>query len=189
MRIGFWKEDITPPVGVELGGYAGYRPCTGVHDPLWCRAVVLEQDGVRYALLVLDLMCADEAFCGRLADALAPLEIRREHLVVSAIHSHSAPCGVIPGEGLMAAISLPGYPGDASYFPYLEAVLQAAYSACEKAVALLEPFVFRYGSCPAPMVGSERHTGGNPQVTLTAIQCRTDSGRNLILYHFPAIQR
>lgn len=185
MRIGFWKEDITPPVGVELGGYAGYRPCTGVHDPLWCRAVVLEQHGVRYALLVLDLMCADETFCNRLAEVLAPLEIRREHLIVSAIHSHSAPCGVVPGEGLMAAISLPGYPGDASYLPYLEAVLQGAYSACEKAVALLEPFVFRCGSCPAPMVGSERHTGAHPQVTLTAIQCRTDSGRNLILYHFP----
>ena len=42
LRIGFWKVDITPPLGTELGGYAGYRPCSGVHDMLHCRAVVLE---------------------------------------------------------------------------------------------------------------------------------------------------
>ena len=33
MKIGFAKRDITPPAGTELGGYAGYRPCAGVHDP------------------------------------------------------------------------------------------------------------------------------------------------------------
>ena len=48
MRIGFAKMEITPPLGTELGGYAGHRPCAGVHDPLFCKAAVLEQDRVRY---------------------------------------------------------------------------------------------------------------------------------------------
>ena len=42
VKIGFSKVDITPPVGTELGGYAGYRPCTGTHDPLWCKAAVTD---------------------------------------------------------------------------------------------------------------------------------------------------
>lgn len=185
MQIGFWKEEITPPVGVELGGYAGYRPCKGIHDPLFCRAVVLEQNGIRYALVALDLMCADESFCVYLADRLHPLGISQKHLLVTAIHSHCAPCGVVPGRGLMAAVSLPGYPMDDSYQPYLQKIAQAVYSACEKSISMLEPFQVRHGSCTAPLVGSERHTGDDPKVMLTALECRTDSGRSVILYHFP----
>ena len=44
MRIGFTKVDITPPVGTGLGGYAGFRPCSGTHDPLCCKAEVLIQE-------------------------------------------------------------------------------------------------------------------------------------------------
>ena len=59
MKIGFAKREITPPASMELGGYAGYRPNTGVHDPLWCKAVLLEQAGKRYLLAVLDLLAQD----------------------------------------------------------------------------------------------------------------------------------
>lgn len=185
MRIGFWKEDITPPIGVELGGYAGYRPCTGIHDPLWCRCVVLEQHGRRYALVQMDLMCVDEPFCARLALTLAPLGITRERLLATAIHTHSAPCGVVPGKGRLGNISLPGYPGDESYLLYLDRVLTAAYIAVEKAVALLEDFRVRVGTGPAPTVGSERHTGEMLNVMLTAVQLQTACGRKCILYNFP----
>lgn len=51
MKIGFAKRNISPPPGLELGGYAGYRPNAGVHDPLYCKAVVLQQRGIRYALV------------------------------------------------------------------------------------------------------------------------------------------
>ena len=61
MKLGFAKENITPPLGLELGGYAGYRPNSGVHDPLWCKAVLLEHACARYGLVVLDLMCVDES--------------------------------------------------------------------------------------------------------------------------------
>lgn len=185
MRIGFWKEEITPDPGVELGGYAGYRPCARVHDPLWCRAVVLEQEGQLYGLIQLDLMCADAPFCARVARMLAPLGIEQERLLVTAIHSHSAPCGVVPGEGLMKKINLPGYPADENYLPYLETVMGAVYAACEKAVAGLEDFTVRTGWGTAPRVGSERHTADDPNVMLTAVQCRTESGKVVTVYNFP----
>ena len=56
MRIGFSKSNITPPPGIVLGGYAGYRPCSGVHDPLYCKTVVLEQEGLRYCLISMDFL-------------------------------------------------------------------------------------------------------------------------------------
>src|SRR5256885_1806 len=43
-RAGAAKVDMTPPIGVELCGYGAFlgRRSTAVHDPLYCRALVLE---------------------------------------------------------------------------------------------------------------------------------------------------
>ena len=99
MRIGFSKVDITPPIGTELGGYAGYRPSSGVHDPLHCRAVLLEQDGLLYALVAVELMCVDEALYLRIAQAVQDLGITSERLLVCAIHTHAAPPRLYTGRG------------------------------------------------------------------------------------------
>nr|MBQ8245284.1 hypothetical protein [Oscillospiraceae bacterium] len=184
-RIGFAKREITPPVGTELGGYAGYRPCTGVHDPLYCRAVVLEQSGTLYALAALDLLCADESLCRRIAERAAGLGISRERLVVSAIHSHSAPVGVIPGEGPLAGINRAILPQAPAFADYMAAVIDAAAEALAEAAGRLEPFRVRSSRGPLPPIGSERHTGAPACGSLTVVQCRTDSGRDLLLYHFP----
>lgn len=185
MRIGFASTDITPPVGMELAGYAGYRPCSGVHDPLWCKAVVLEQGETRYALVALDLMCVDEPLYRRIGEAVSSLGIRRDRLIVSAIHSHAAPQGVIPGEGVLATINAPCHPENPEIGAYLQSVIGAATQACRQAVAQLEPFQVRTARGPVPAVGSERHTGDAPRGELTVIQCRCENGRLLTMYNFP----
>ena len=185
MKIGFAKRDITPPLGLELGGYAGYRPNRGVHDPLCCKVILLEQRGLRYALAVLDLMCADESLCARIAEAMAPLGISPERLTVSAIHSHAAPAGVIPGEGPLARINEAIAPQNPAFGLYMESVVQAAFEACREAAAALEAFQLRCAQGPMPPIGSERHTGETAKGILTAAQIRTNSGKTLIFYNFP----
>jgi hypothetical protein len=49
----------------------------------------------------------------------------------------------------------------------------------------LESFAVRTGQGTAPTVGSERHGGNFSDVMLAAVECRTKSGRGLILYNFP----
>ena len=185
MRIGFSKSDITPPLGTELGGYAGYRPCSGVHDLLWCKAAVLEQDGTLYALLALDLLCADEGLYLKIAEKVSFLGIVREKLIVSAIHSHAAPVGVLPGEGPLAAVNRSIEPENPAFLDYMQAVVEAAVSACAAAAANLDYFVVRTARGPLPQVGTERHTGEIPKGELTALQFRTERGKNLIFYNFP----
>ena len=53
MRAGFGKAELTPPLGVELAGYGYYlqRRAAAVADPLYARALLLEQ-GEQRALLV-----------------------------------------------------------------------------------------------------------------------------------------
>ena len=185
MKIGFAKRNISPPPGLELGGYAGYRPNAGVHDPLYCKAVVLQQRGIRYALVVLDLMCADESLCARIAEALEPLDIAPERLIVSAIHSHAAPAGVIPGEGPLACVNQAIVPENPAFAAYMQAVISSAFDACADAAAALEPFRLRAARGSMPPIGSERHTGEAANGSLTAVEIRTGSGKSLIFHNFP----
>lgn len=185
MKIGFAKRDITPPVGLELGGYAGYRPNSGIHDPLYCKAILLEQEGVRYALIVLDLMCADESLCGKIAGAVAHLGIAQQRLIVSAIHSHAAPAGALPGKGALARVNEAIIPVGSDFEAYMASVTAAAAAACEEAAANLESFQIRAGQGPMPPIGSERHNGDAANGTLTAAEIQTESGKGLIFYNFP----
>ena len=162
MKIGFAKREITPPLGLELSGYAGYRPNCGVHDPLYCKAILLEQKGANYALIVLDLMCADESLCQRIATAVAPLGIEKQRLIVSAIHSHAAPAGVIAGEGALMRINEAIVPQNPGFADYMQSVVDAAKAACAEALESLEAFQVRTGRCAMPPIGSERHTGQTP---------------------------
>ena len=185
MRIGFAKRDITPSVGTPLAGYAGHRPCSGIHDPLFCKALVLEQTGQRYALVVLDLMCVDEALIDRIARVLAHLGVSRERLVVSAIHSHAAPCGIIAGEGPLGRVNGADAPTDTAFAAYLQQVVSAVTDACRQAVEEMEQFRLRKARGSMPPVATERHTGADPGEEMRVLQLRTESGREVILYNFP----
>lgn len=185
MRIGFSKTDISPPVGTELGGYAGYRPCTGTRDPLYAKAVVLEQSGTRYALVVLDLVCVDEALYDRIAEEAEALGIEKQRLIVSSIHTHAAPWGMIPGEGPLAAVNRSDEAREPEFRAYMETVIRRAAEACRAAGDHMEAFRVRTGRGAMPRICSERHTGAAPNAELTVLQCKTESGKLLTLYNFP----
>lgn len=185
MRIGFSKSDITPPAGIVLGGYAGYRPCSGVHDPLFCKAVVLEQEGIRFCLVALDLLCVDEALYRRIGRAVSGLGIEPERLLVCAIHSHAAPQGVIAGEGALSSVNCSAEEAAPLFCAYMEEVVRKAADTCRTAAEKLEPFLVRAVKGATPPVGSERHTGAAPGGSLTVIQCKTESGKLLTLSNFP----
>ena len=185
MKLGFAKRNITPPLGMELGGYAGYRPNSGVHDDLWCKVLVLEQNQTRYGLVMLDLMCADESLCAAIARAVAPLGITEERLIVAAIHTHAAPAGVLPGLGPLARINEAIVPENPGFVPYMQSVVEQAKEACAEAAEQAEPFRLRTGRGPMPPLGSERHTGAQPYGLLTVTEFLLESGKRAVFYNFP----
>jgi hypothetical protein len=92
---GFAKTRITPPLGVELAGYGVYlqRRATAVHDELFARALLLEDDaGKRVLLLSLDLVGLswelDRAIA---AEAGAAVGLDADRVLVSCTHTHSGP--------------------------------------------------------------------------------------------------
>ena len=115
-RAGFGKATITPPLGVELCGYGMYleRRATEVHDDLFARALLLEDDdGERALLITLDLIGlaqeTSEAIAHRVGEAVG---LDPGRVLVSSTHTHSGPAtGVINGMGVMDPAYVDTVPG------------------------------------------------------------------------------
>ncbi len=90
---GFAEIDITPPIGVWMGGYA-LRPsgCTGVHDPLYARAAVFESAGKAVAIVSMVLIGLDMDIV-----VAVRIEVQKETgisphaLMLNASHTHGGP--------------------------------------------------------------------------------------------------
>lgn len=100
MEASFVKVDITPPLGLRLGGYAHRmgRSSTGVHDPLFARILSLtSSSGEVVVLTQLDFLgiYREEAEALR-REISSALKIGEDNVIVSATHTHSSPEVIIP---------------------------------------------------------------------------------------------
>jgi neutral ceramidase len=93
LHVGFGRAEITPKIGCRLVGYGSrHAAAVGVHDTLWARAVVLEDQQGIHALVACDLLFV-------LADTVAEVRaavqrrvgIPPHHVFVAATHTHSGP--------------------------------------------------------------------------------------------------
>jgi neutral ceramidase len=90
-RAGFARRDITPPLGTP-SSLGLFTTVTEIWDPLTATAVVLESEGVRIALVGLDLCGLLEASHRAIREAVAAATgIPAGHVVLNVSHSHSAP--------------------------------------------------------------------------------------------------
>src|SRR4051794_306956 len=98
LRAGAAAVVITPPLGTPMAGYYSPRGAEGVHDDLNAKAIVLEKDGARAALVALDLISTTRDL---VADARQRIEattkVPGDAVMISATHTHTGP--VLPGRG------------------------------------------------------------------------------------------
>ena len=103
LEVGFGETDITPKVDPEgkpvyLAGFGHNRKATGVHDPLMARAVVLEHDKTKIAIVCVDLVGFFHANVERVRKQLPGFS----YVLVSSTHNHEGPDAM----GLWGASSL-----------------------------------------------------------------------------------
>lgn len=93
MRAGFGKSELTPPMGVELAGYGYYlgRCAQSVRDPLYARAVLLEDGGLRTLIICCDLLGLSREVCSQVFAHAHALGVAREHVIIVSIHTHTGP--------------------------------------------------------------------------------------------------
>lgn len=93
LRAGAAKQDITPPIGFPMWGYGARHdmPSVGVHDPLYARALVLEADGRRIALVGLDLGRAPTRHSMAAIRARVKAGAGIDHVFLVGSHTHHGP--------------------------------------------------------------------------------------------------
>jgi hypothetical protein len=94
--VEFWGGvavvEITPTRNVPLGGYGGRRgqPMTGVHDPIFAKALWLETPQQKVCLVTTDLIGSLLSIRDRIKPADASV-------VLTASHTHSGPGALVKG--------------------------------------------------------------------------------------------
>ena len=93
LKAGFGRMDITPVLGVRLGGYGvKERPAEEILDRLHATAMVLEKGDLRAAVINLDWICIEEDITARIrAAASKRTGIPEPNISVCTTHSHSVP--------------------------------------------------------------------------------------------------
>lgn len=93
MRAAARSIDITPPIGIPMGGNVRDDDIArGVHDNLFCNVVMIEEDGTRICFLSFDLIGINAETCKSIKDGIQlRTGIETENIVISATHTHSGP--------------------------------------------------------------------------------------------------
>jgi len=96
LEAGAAKAEITPPLGAPLNGYGDRlgRGCVAVHDPVWVRCLYLSDGETRLFLVNADLCIINPELRERVLE-LAPREVPKDHIILTATHTHSAQGGMV----------------------------------------------------------------------------------------------
>jgi hypothetical protein len=141
LSAGFAEADITPDVKakpVYLAGFGQNRVATGVHDPLFARAVVLAERGRKVALVSVDLIGFFHANVANVRQELAGYH----YVLISSTHNHEGPdtLGLWGPNAFQSGV-------DPAYLRLVERRIVECVRAAEKAA---RPVTAHLGTAAAP---------------------------------------
>lgn len=136
LRAGAARVEITPPIGVDLTGFiARENPCTGVRDPLYARALVVDDGSRRLAMLSCDLLGLARDLVDQLRDHISQATgIPGPQILIATTHTHAGPA------------ALPLIDCGEIAPAYVEGLLPKLVAAVEQAQAALRPATAQRGS-------------------------------------------
>src|ERR1700674_3004351 len=92
LRIGRASVKITPPKGMPMGGNYYVRLNEGVHDDLYAKTIVLEQDGVKAGMVALDVVNIPRPIVEAARAAISQAtSVDGANVMISATHTHTGP--------------------------------------------------------------------------------------------------
>ena len=92
LRVGAASVLITPDKPMPLAGYYNARLSTNTHDDLFAKAIVLDADGQRGALVVCDLISLPRSTVVQAREIISrTTKVPGSNVMISATHSHTGP--------------------------------------------------------------------------------------------------
>ncbi|MBI1318675.1 MAG: hypothetical protein GC168_06970 [Candidatus Hydrogenedens sp.] len=164
LRVGWSAVDMTPHIGVPLAGYGarkGEKRSTGVHDPLFTRAIAFSDGTDTVVLVGADMLIMPpnvaELVRARVAEKTG---LGADSILFAASHTHCGPGGLAPAVAMVISAG----PYDPEVPPFLADKIS---QVIEEAVADLAPGRLLHGGVDAPEFIRNRSfddTPGRPDV-------------------------
>jgi hypothetical protein len=180
LRAGAGRAEIEVPLGMPLSGYGNRTnvPSTGVHDPVYARALVLESEGRRAAVVGTDLLIITLELREDVEARVSDLDL--DFLSISATHTHYS-IGAY-ADNKVAEIAVMGKYDPAAF----EIVASSIKKALREAAADMKPAMIAAGSGPGPDVtANRRHKGGptDPKMRVLGVWAEDGNLMALIMNH------
>jgi hypothetical protein len=121
---------------VWLGGFAGNRPATGVHDQLWTRVIAMKYGGATIAIVSIDSVGITHEQFIAIRKSLDP-KLGLVHVMFSTTHTHSGPdtMGIWSNSNDLPGLLMGTHFDDTN----MERIRLLTRAAIEEAVRNLEP--------------------------------------------------
>ncbi len=132
------QVEITPKNGTPLAGYYHARAVAGMLDPLYAKTIVMEQDGVHAALVVLDVAYTTQALVDAARAAVQKqCGIEGDHVMISATHTHTGP--TLPRWNLMDKLTKADSPPGVAYMQSLSDLIAKSVNDAKAKLAPVTP--------------------------------------------------
>ena len=177
MKLAFGKTDITPHLPVQLSGFSAFQVAYEVHDPLYARMFLFEDEGKELLWLQTDLACFDEYLFDLISEKTV---VPREQVIASATHTHSGPGGIINTYGGVNG-GLDDNLGGPLNAEYCHRVAELIGAKVRELRNEMEPFAYRLWKGKVTGVGTDRHDPALPADEDAVIIEWTVQGRKALL--------
>lgn len=161
LRAGTAVIDITPGVGIAMGGYGARQGVsTGIHDPLYVRTLVLDDGQTRLVLAVCDLVGVPAELVEQARQLIErDCGIPADNVCISATHTHSGP--LLRTEGVE---------------DYISVTAQKICGAVQVALGRMQPVTLKVGSVEVTTISQNRRHPDWPIETTAQILLAAPEG-------------
>lgn len=132
------QTDITPPLGTIINGeFVAFYAHT-IHDPLYSKALVLQNGGITITIVIVDICAMDKDFISDVKKEITALtRIPAENILIAATHTHYAG----------SVLDLLGGPCD---LPYRKSLGKKIIRSVTEAVKKLQPVKIGFAAVNVP---------------------------------------
>jgi len=183
-EAGVAEVDITAPIGTPLAGYGARwgRPSTGIHDPVYARALYLSDGKTAAVIVASDLIGIMKTLRDRVLSYLpTDLGVPQRNILLSATHTHASQGAMT--NLLLAKIATGRYDEDV-----FDTTARNLAKVIVEAVRTSKPAAFGYGTGTNNKLSYNRaHRDGPIDPVITVIRIDDVNGKpTAILANFTA---
>lgn len=177
MKIAFERLDISPALPVRLSGFGAVRWANKIHDPIYARLFLFNNEKEEILWIQLDLTCINEYLVDLVQKATG---IDHKNLILSCTHTHSGPCGTARNDvGILNGMESIFGEVNANYCEKIANQIGAAVTAMR---STLSPFQYRLLKGKIKDVGTDRHDQSLPcDDDLIVIEFTTEEKKALLV--------